>query len=346
MKEIKRIALIPAYKPDMKLLDTVLSLKDRGFDVVVTDDGSGKSYSLIFRTLEPIADIITHPENLGKGMAIKTGLAYIKEQYKPPYVVVTADADGQHRPNDIETVCSEAEKFPDTLILGSRKFEGYVPLKSKIGNAVTRTVFRLSTGKSIFDTQTGLRAFSSNMVDNMLKISGERYEYEMNVLMNFARNDMPVREIPIETVYINGNSSSHFDTFKDSARIYREIIKFSASSLISFLTDYLLYCIVCALSGSIITANISARICSSSLNYTLNRNIVFKDKSSPLESLPKYAVLALVILVCNTLILNMLVSFGINIYIAKLVTETLLFSLSWTAQHFFVFRKGKTYEKT
>ncbi len=336
---LKKIALIPAYKPDKEMTDIIQKLREHDFLVVVVNDGSGSEFDSLFESAAAYADILTHRVNRGKGEALKTGLNYIKDNFNATYTVVTVDADGQHRINDIVRVCDAAEKNPEALILGSRKFDRNVPLRSRIGNTVTRFVYRLTTGSSVSDTQTGLRAYSDRLIGRMSEVEGSRYEYEMNVLMEAVGSGIRIVEVWIETVYINDNSSSHFNTVRDSYRIYREILRFSASSLLSFLADYLLFCSFSSLTGMIVFSNISARVFSSVLNYTINKKLVFRSKSGTVQSATKYFLLAAVILICNTFLLKALTFAGMNSYLAKILTEALLFTLSYFVQHSFIFRK-------
>ncbi len=340
MQPYQKIALIPAYMPDDKMTDTVRSLSAEGFDVVLVNDGSPGEYDALFSDA-PYTHIISYPDNRGKGAALKAGLAYIKAHYQPPYTVVTADADGQHRTEDIVRVTEVAAANRGSLILGSRRLEGKVPFKSRAGNAITRQVFRLSTGVKVYDTQTGLRAFSDRLIDKLLSIEGSRYEYEMNVLLCLAKEGWEIKEEPIQTVYINNNAASHFDPVKDSAKIYKEILKYSASSLLSFLIDYGLFCLLSALTGSLIFSNISARLISGSVNFTLNRNVVFKSNENAALSALKYIALAGFILICNTLLLKALTAIRIAAYLAKILTEIVLFFINYIIQHTFVFRKEK-----
>lgn len=332
-----RIALIPAYQPGEALIELVNSLSNSGFDIVVVDDGSGSKFNTVFNKVSEVAYLIQYDNNMGKGSALRTGLCYIQKNYKEPFVVVTADADGQHKMKDIIRVTDEAQNNRDSLVLGSRRINKNVPLKSKFGNIVTRGVFGLVTGRRVYDTQTGLRSFSDKLLTDMRQISGDRYEYEMNVLMEFSRKSIPIKEIEIETVYLDDNSSSHFDAVRDSARIYKEILKFSASSLSSFLVDYVFYCLF-NLVADITVSNVMARIISASYNYTINRKIVFKSKESIVNSLFKYVLLAVCILICNTYILKLLVSIGINKYTSKIFAEIIMFIFSFLIQRFFIFR--------
>ena len=336
---MKRIALIPAYMPDEKLTGVVRELYGKDFKVIVVNDGSPAEYDGIFEATAKYAEILRHETNLGKGEALKTGLRFIRMYCEAPYVIVNADADGQHKTEDILRVAETASVNRSSLVLGSRKLTGKVPFKSRAGNGITRFVYRLSTGSAVFDTQTGLRAYSEKLIDRMIAIKGSRYEYEMNMLMELPREGCEIKEVWIDTVYINNNAASHFDPVKDSAKIYKEIMKFSASSLLSFGVDYGLFCLLSVLTGSLVFSNILARIISGTLNFALNRKVVFKSQSNIAAAAIKYIALAAFILVCNTLILKGLTSFGLAGYVAKIFTEVILFIFNYLVQHSFIFRK-------
>lgn len=340
---MKYIALIPAYEPEPVFLNVIKDLKQCGMKVIVVNDGSSNAFDKLFQCAKEYAKVIGYEKNQGKGIALKTGFRYIKEHYDEDCVVVTVDADGQHLSEDAFRVCMRAEKNPGTLILGSRKRDHKVPLRNRMGNAITKFVYRLSTGLKVYDTQTGLRAFSADMIPKLLEIPGQRYEYEMNVLLTFAREKIPIYEEEISTVYLDNNRSSHFDTIKDSIRIYKEILKFSASSFISFLVDYIFYGLFLLVSGDLKAANIGARILSASVNYTLNRMFVFEEEEFEIKTIFEYAALAVVILIGNTWVLEMFVyHFGINRMVAKIVTELTFFILSLMIQKFFIFSKEET----
>ncbi len=353
LKSQTRMVLIPAYQPENSLLDLVREVNASGFLSIVVDDGSGSDYEKLFAQVSELAVVLRHPENRGKGRALKTGLHYIFENTADDYTIVTMDSDGQHRVEDALRACEVSERHPSALILGSRKLKDRVPLRSRFGNTVTRYIFRLATGHNVYDTQTGLRAFSSSLIPTMLEIAGERYEYEMNVLLGFTREKIPIEEIEIATIYIGDNAGSHFDTLKDSFRIYKEIFKFSASSLLSFIVDYSLYSLLSVLTGglgasvSLTMSNIIARVLSASTNYSLNRKWVFKSKTNAVKSAWQYFALAIVILAGNTFALSMLVKqVGMNPYTAKLLIELLFFTLSWSVQHFLIFKKREAHQET
>lgn len=347
MENRTRIALIPAYEPAESLVHLIQDLRAAGFCIVLVDDGSGPEYGEVFIKAWRYAIVVSYNDNRGKGSALKTGLDFIHRQFPQDAVIVTLDADGQHRVEDAVRVCAEAAEKNGTLVLGCRSFDGDVPARSRFGNTVTRFVYRLSTGTRVSDTQTGLRAFGAELIPFLLQIPGARYEYEMNVLLECPRNNVPIAEVGIETIYLDNNAGSHFDTVKDSFRVYREILKFAASSFIGFLVDYGLYSLlVVLLSGlgtavSVPASNIAARIVSAGVNYTINKKLVFKSGASAVKTGAQYAALAAGILAGNTLLLSWLVGdVGINKFAAKLVTEITFFTLSWLAQKFVIFRKN------
>ncbi|MGN1155038.1 MAG: glycosyltransferase [Agathobacter sp.] len=354
---MKKIALIPAYEPEHVLLQLLSQVQNAGFEIILIDDGSGAEYAPLFEKAQEFATLLTHDHNCGKGAALKTGLSYIFMRYTNECTIVTMDADGQHRVEDALAICAMAEQNPDALVLGSRTFSGKIPLRSRFGNSLTRLVYRLITGLSVHDTQTGLRAFSYNQLPLLMGIEGDRYEYEMNVLLEYAHRKIPILEHSIDTIYINRNETSHFHPLKDSLCIYKEIFKFSTSSLIGFLVDYCMYAILLFLLTlwgpwigitylqGIRLSNIGARIVSACVNFTINRKFVFYSNENLFFSALKYFLLALVILIGNTFVLEFLViTLSIPSMIAKILTEILFFSLSWTVQRFLVFRQRNTIE--
>lgn len=351
--EEKRIVLIPAYEPEEVLLGLLKKMKSLGFEIVVVDDGSGKHYKEIFHRAADYAVVLSHTENIGKGCALKTGMEYIKNHYSDNYVVATMDADGQHKAADVKKVCEAAEKDTFALILGSRRPEKQVkakiPFKSRFGNSATRMVYRLTTRQKLYDTQTGLRAFNKQLLETLIEIDGRRYEYEMNVLLECSKRKIPVKEIEIETIYLENNKSSHFQPLKDSYLIYKEILKFSLSSFIGFLVDYTLYTLLLFLTKSLPASNAGARLVSAIVNYRINETIVFKNQENIQNRENRmgkevkkalYFVLATAILCANTVVLSFLVKIcRMNPMLAKICTELFFFFFSWFIQRTVIFKK-------
>ncbi len=337
---MKKIILIPSYEPDEKLINLVKKIDKDEFDVIVVNDGSGDGYYNIFNDVKKYAHLIQYDINKGKGYALKTGFKYIKEKYYKDYIVVTMDSDGQHTIKDARNLALYSEKHLDTLVLGMRKRDLNVPIRSRIGNGITRFVYSVSTGISVYDTQTGLRSFSDSLMDLFLSIDGDRFEYEMNVLFLCAKRHIPIKEIQIETIYIKNNRGSHFNTLKDSYRIYKDIIKFSFASIISFIIDYCLFLLLFFVTKRIVLSNVVARIVSACLNFYLNRKYVFQSDKNIVFSVLSYGSLAIFILLCNTYLLKLLI---VNVHLyewfSKIIVEFVMFFVSWFVQRFVIFKK-------
>ena len=341
----KRIALIPSYEPDNVLLNVVNELLENSFTVVVVNDGSNPPFDEIFNQLPKQVHYLSYEPNQGKGQALKYGFSYIKDNLDSDSVVVTLDSDGQHRVADAVKICDVCEDVGG-IVLGSRYFGKGTPMKSRFGNFMARMTFLISTHHKVYDTQTGLRAFEFSLLERLIGIKGDRYEYEMNVLLDAVRHNIPLKEERIETIYINDNAGTHYNPFKDTFRIFKEVIKFSLSSLVGFLVDYaafaLLTLIPCTWEHWTLACNVIARVISASVNFTINYHLVFRSKEKLWAAILKYALLAVFILACNTALLWLLVEqAGMNKYLAKVLVEITMFITSWLVQRLFVFRKKK-----
>ena len=227
------VICIPAYEPDDRLIEIAESLERSGLTrIVITDDGSGREYTPVFVRAEELGCIIVrHAYNLGKGAALKTAIEKATRQFGTGIGIVTADADGQHLPQDIIRVSDALSANPGHLVLGVRDFAGEdVPARSAFGNRITSALFRLGTGISCSDTQTGLRGIPPELVPLALRVRGDRFDYEMNFLIEAVKS-APLITIPIETVYEEGNAGSHFRPVRDSFLIYRQPLQKLAAGL-------------------------------------------------------------------------------------------------------------------
>lgn len=348
----KSIVVIPALEPDNKLVSYVQELINNGIEkIIIVDDGSGQSYRHIFEELAGKAqcDLVTHEVNKGKGRALKDAIAYYMEKgYDKSYNgIITADADGQHAVEDVLKISDKMSATESALILGEREFDRDVPFKSKAGNSITRNIFRLLYGIKLHDTQTGLRGIPNSLLEDFSTIVGERYEYEMNMLIECSRKKIAIESVTIQTIYLDNNSASHFNPFKDSVKIYRVIlgnfIKYALSSLSATLIDICLFklCVMVLkpkISMYILCATIMARIFSSLYNFFINKNVVFKSDKPVIATAVKYYILC----VCQMLVSAGLVTLCYSLLpigetIEKMVVDTLLFFISYRIQRKFIF---------
>ena len=357
----KAVILIPSLEPDERLPAYIQKLKEGGFaHIVVIDDGSGEAYQAIFDKVDAVEDtvVLHHEVNKGKGVALKTGYKYIMENLPDITGVITADADGQHTVADCLNLAKQLEKGERALYLGSRDFNlENVPPKSRTGNKITSTVFGLLYGQYLPDTQTGLRAFRKEELPFMAEVEGERYEYEMKVLIACSRARIPMIPITIETIYENENEGTHFHPIRDSWRIYKVILgsffKFMASSLSCWVLDQgvfnLLNLAVFAngekKSGTIILlCTVIARVISATVNFLINRKYVFGERGKIGKSFLRYVLLCAAIMLLSAGGTWLLGLTGMSSTIAKLITDAILYFASYRFQERWVFKEEAPHE--
>ena len=335
------LVLIPAYEPDHRLLTLLDALRATAPEahLLVVDDGSGPPSAPVFAAARQRGCVVlTHPVNRGKGAALRTGFRHALE-HAPGEDVVCADSDGQHTPADVLAVADRVTAGAP-LVLGARGFTGDVPARSRMGNSATRVLFRLATGRTVRDTQTGLRGYSARLLPWLLGVPGDRFEYEMTALLDAARQGVPVEEVPIATVYLAGNASSHFRPVADSARVYAPLLPFLLSSLGAFLLDTAALLVLHALTGTLLLSVVTARVLSAGVNFAANRRFVFgAGRTTASTAAGRYAALATVLLAANYGLLTVLTGAGLPLLPAKLATELVLLVASYLVQRHLVFRR-------
>ena len=338
------VILIPSYNPEENIMQDFLQELGKKFkNIVIVNDGSDKIHDNFFKNLSNNYIVLRHYKNLGKGRALKTGINYILNEFPNFKVIVTADCDGQHSIKDIESCYRSALNNPDSLVLGTRNFnDKNVPFKSKYGNKITRNMFKLFVGIKITDTQTGLRAMSKDIATKLLDVSGERYEYETNVLITCKNEDIKIYEQEIATVYINGNELSHFNPVKDSIMIYKLFIKYIFSAISSFLVDIVLFTLILTciknITNAILISTILARIVSSLYNYLINSKLVFKKMNK--YSLFKYFFLVIIMMFVSGLTVDYLVELiKWNVTLVKIIVDAIIFVINFIIQREFIFKK-------
>jgi len=345
----KVTVVIPAYKPDEKLLSTLRGVINVGFtDIIVVDDGGGEKYAPIFDEVKAIPEctVLHHEINRGKGAALKTAFSYYIGNRKDSIGLVTADADGQHLPKDIRG-CAEDMADSGSVVLGVRDFsQPHVPARSKAGNRFTSGFFKVFFGMKISDTQTGLRAIPRKYVEAISKVDGDRYEYETHMLFLIGKAKIPLSEHIIDTVYIDDNSSSHFRVVRDSIRIYKMVILFLLSSILCTAVDAaMLIGFNNVFEGSLpfftafLLTVLSARAVSGVINYLINYFVVFKREGG-LCSILKYFALALSLIAVSggiALAVDLIFSQVWLTCVIKVLISLLMFPIVFRLQHNFVF---------
>ncbi len=348
--------VIPAYEPDDRFLALLQELDAAGLGpIYVVDDGSGPAYADLFAAAEPLIQksqgvLLHHETNRGKGRALKTAFSYLLEQAPELIGAVTADSDGQHTVDCIKKVIAALQAHPDCLVLGVRKFDTEdVPWKSRCGNRLTAKVFGYLTGVPVSDTQTGLRGIPRDYMSELLYLKGERFEFEMRMLLD-ATEHCRIVEVPIKTVYDSKeHHQTHFHPFRDSFRIYRIIgerfFRYVFSSLSSCVLDLLLFWLLSGLLKPCLplfyaaVATAAARVLSASYNYLLNYKLVFHSRQRITASALKYCLLAVVQMLCSAALVTALVWLlpACPAVLLKAVVDTLLFFISYRIQQRLVF---------
>ncbi|HXM43779.1 MAG TPA: glycosyltransferase [Bryobacteraceae bacterium] len=343
--ETVRIAVIvPAYRPGESLLQLIGALAEKSIAaIVLVDDGGGPDYREIFRRAGryPMVSLLRHAVNLGKGAALKAGINYALCRFPALQGIVTADADGQHHPDDIAQVAEKLAAEPDCVVLGARTFRADVPWRSRVGNAVTRTVMRVLVGQNVSDTQTGLRGVPVQLLPHLLRLEANGYDFELDMLIAVRQQAVPIAEVPIRTIYEPGNRSSHFNPLVDSMKIYFVLLRFSSVSLMTAALDTLVFYLAYRRLGNIAASQALGRLLAVAFNYSMVRRTVFFSKLKHASVLPKYLLLVCLSGAASYAGIQLLnARFQIQLLPAKLLVESLLFFANFAIQRDFIFGKS------
>ena len=344
--------IVPAYEPDEKMILLLEKLKQANItEVIVVDDGSeGEEYQQLFRKAEKefSVKVLHHAVNLGKGRALKTAFNYCLNTYPDLRGVITIDSDGQHKVEDMLACMKTLEENPNDLILGCRDFKtAGVPLRSSFGNRLTSKVFKYLIGVEISDTQTGLRGISASFMKRLMNVKGERFEFETNMLIETKEAGVGIKEVKIETIYLEENKSSHFNPIKDSIQIYAAFGKFLFSSLSSSVVDLSLFALFCnilrnkepGMISYLVLATILARVCSATYNFLVNYKVVFKSEMSMGKAMIRYFLLAVIQMSLSAVLVNTIYPFmgGAEILV-KIPVDVFLFLASFVIQRELVYK--------
>ena len=361
MSSLSKVSvIIPSLDPDEKLLTVVNGLLDTGFDdIILVNDGSCPEKLSYFATAaeHPQVTVLHHPENRGKGAALKTAFAWFLENRPERVGVVTADGDNQHHPEDIKA-CADHLCETNHFTLGVRDFSlPQVPWRSRNGNRITSFVFKVFVGMTISDTQTGLRALPKEQLSLFCEVGGDRFEYETNMLLALKENNIPYDEVKIRTVYIEENKNSHFHAVRDSWRIYKLLLghffRYAISSVVSAVLDeglftllsFLLRGILAGFALTVVPAAV-ARLVSSLCNFFINKKLVFQKNVATGKALLKYYALAIPVALAQIgLTYGVFTLFGIGAEQTFLraviygIVMAVLFLFTFLAQQRWVFRE-------
>lgn len=339
--------IVPVYNPSDGFQSFMESLVARAHDerciVVLVNDGCDSAFDAAFSALAALdhVRIYRHESNLGKGAALKTGFAALAKLCPVVRGAITADADGQHSIDDIFAVLKEGQADHTSLTLGTRNFDQDVPLRSRVGNMVTHMVFYVLTAIKLGDTQTGLRFVPGVYFKDMCDIKSSGYAFEMEMLLWAKHKDVKLRTKAISTIYLDGNSGSHFRPFIDSIKIYAVLFKQALSSIATSAVDLLMFSLFFYLSGGLLfLANAFSRTMSFPVYYFLNRDFVFKQKALGFHPVPKLVCVIFISGVVSYLLQSALLrAFGWPEILSKALIETFMFFVNFVILRDFVFKR-------
>lgn len=268
--------IIPAYRPCSRIIGLVQALHEAGLKILVVNDGSGDAYKETFSNVSCYAHIENHPENRGKGAALKTGMRRLGEIYPECRAFITADADGQHLPEDILRVADALTT--NGVVITVREREGHIPFRSRFGNDLSKGIYTLLTGRYYSDNQSGLRGFDCCHIEWLLAVGGYAYDYELSALYFADKQHIPVTVLPIRAVYIDNNADSHFNPVRDTLKIYRTLFSYAFPILLIFLLRELMAGLIFfTRSGfSPMLVLLEAGILSEMFAYVIEQGFVFK----------------------------------------------------------------------
>jgi putative flippase GtrA len=336
--------IIPAYQPGDPLLRLIgeLAVAPTVSSIVVVNDGSSAACDATFAAAaaQPRTTVLRHAVNLGKGAALQTGLNHVLCACPADATPVTADADGQHRPDDILAVAREGARCPRALVMGARTFGTSTPFRSRLGNTLTRHIMRLAVGARIRDTQTGLRAIPRELIPALLRLSARGYEFELDMLLVARQRGFEVREVPIQTVYEPGNPSSHFDPLLDSMRIYFVLLRFTLAAILTAILDYSIFTTVLAISDGTARAHTAARAMALVFNYLALRRMVFYSDLTHRSVFPRYLlVVAASGAVSYALMRFLMLETSMHVLAAKACAESLVFFANFAILREYIFHR-------
>jgi len=337
--------VIPAYNPNEQLLEVIKNIQQVSKKkIFVIDDGSRDDTQHIFNILqkEKIFNnviVLKHAVNMGKGAALKTIFNHILVNFPEIQGVVTLDSDGQHAINDCLNILKTLENNPDSFVLGYRTFSKDIPLKSYIGNNISKFIYKLILGKSFKDTQTGLRGISKLFMRQCLLIKSNRFEFETEQLAISVNSNIQIIEIPIETIYIEENKASSFRPLIDSFKIYFILFRYGLSSIITAIVDFIIFTIALSFGTSILAANMFARTASIGVQFTLLDKFVFNTKAKILNFIFFALYVYIMGIISSLTQISAIEHLGISIITAKIIVEGILFFINFAFLRLYIFTK-------
>lgn len=340
--------IITLYYENRNTIKLCSRLHELGAEnIVIVNDGCNPNSDYFIELISIGCHIVNlNGANNGKGASIKAGLKFAHDNLYNISGFITADADGQHRAEDIMKVSRALELRPDSLVLGRRNLKkSKAPFAVKLGHKLSTAYFKVITGVSCKDTQTGLRGIPASLYEIALQTSGDRFDYEMNFLTRCADIKVPFYNINIVADYSDEQKSS-YRIIKDTYLIYKTPLKFATASIGCTLVDLTLFTVFAYLLPSSFVWNVAlatllARIVSGGINFMINRRVIFKNDGKAKNQAVRFIILFFGIMCASTIIVSLLSFIPIPITLTKAVVDLLLWTVNYTVQRQWVFKEEK-----
>ncbi|HNU87461.1 MAG TPA: DUF2062 domain-containing protein [Ferruginibacter sp.] len=214
---LRACVIIPTYNNAATLAGVIEDVSRYSDHIIVVNDGSTDNTPEIIRTF-PALQLVSYEKNKGKGWALRQAFNYaIAKGYQ---YAITIDSDGQHFAKDLPLFLEKIEASPNTLIIGARNMnQESVPGGSSFGNKFSNFWFKVETGISSPDTQSGYRLYPLEPIKKMSFFT-RKYEFEIEVLVRSAWKGVKVESVPVTVYYAPKEERvSHFRPYKDFFRI-------------------------------------------------------------------------------------------------------------------------------
>lgn len=217
ISDLKCVIIIPTYNNAGTIAQVIADVKIYSHNIIVVNDGSTDNTTNIISNITDI-HIISYTKNKGKGYALRTGLA---KAYELGYeYAITIDSDGQHFADDIPLFIHRIIEKPGSLLIGARNLEAdNMPSKNSFANRFSNFWYKVETGHTLADTQSGFRLYPLKPLHN-IKLITRRYEFEVEIIVRAAWRGINVENIPIKIFYApQGQRITHFRPLQDFTRI-------------------------------------------------------------------------------------------------------------------------------
>lgn len=344
--------IIPVYKEDQCTLDLCAKLKSLGAEhIVIVNDGCTQKSSFFNELISMGCHIVSIKKRSGKGISLRAGFEFAEKNLYNISGFITADADGQHKAEDIMRVSRALELRPDSLIIGCRDVKkSKLTLLRKIGKSFSQAYFKIITGIYCKDTLSGLRGIPATLYNALMNTDGDKFDYEMNFLTKCADLKIPFFNVNIIAMPVEKGAKASYRPVRDTYLIYRTPLRFATASIGCTAVDLALFALFNLLmfsnglleQFSVALATLFARIVSGSINFLINRKMIFGNNGKTGKQAMRFIILFFCIMCASSIIVTLLSFLPVPTVIVKAIVDLLLWTVNYTVQRKWVFKESKS----